>query len=247
MSPAARTGRLACALVLLAAGTARAGPPYVTDDPEPTRTGGWENYLYTTGTTTMGATVGQAGIELNYGAATNLQLTLAVPEGYVSSHGLRAGFGDLDFSAKYRFWHGSDESWVPDAAVFPALTAPSGARGFGTGHVSLFVPVWVQKDFGPWSTFGGGGYDVNPGGGQQSYTLVGWAVTRSLGDRLNVGIEIYHQTPSVYGGAALTNLGFGAIFQMTKHWALMGSGGPGLQRPSRSGASAFYISLQFTN
>jgi hypothetical protein len=49
------------------------------------------------------------------------------------------------------------------------------------------------------------------------------------------------------GGPALTNLGFGAIYQLTRHWALMASGGPGLQSPVRAGASAFYASLQFTN
>jgi hypothetical protein len=247
MSLAARPRLIAYAIVSFAASAAWAGPPYVTDDPEPTRTGGWENYLYSSATNTPGMTAGQAGIELNYGAARDLQLTLAVPEAYVMSHGFKAGFGDLDVSAKYRFLHPSDESWVPDAAVFPAVTVPTGGRGFGTGHMSLFLPVWLEKDFGPWSTFGGGGYTVTPGAGQENYALVGWAVTRSFGDRLNLGIEIYHQTPSVYAGASLTNLGFGAIYQMTKHWALMGSGGPGLQRPSRSGASAFYVSLQFTN
>jgi hypothetical protein len=38
----ARARLVACSVAGLAAGSARAGPPYVTDDPEPTRTGGWE-------------------------------------------------------------------------------------------------------------------------------------------------------------------------------------------------------------
>jgi hypothetical protein len=217
-----RLGAVLWAIASLTSGSAWAGPPYITDDPEPTRTGGWENYLYISGTNTPGTTAGQAGVELNYGAAK-------------------------DIGAKYRFLGSASDSWLPDAAVFPAVTVPTGARGFDTGHASLFIPVWLEKDFGKWSTFGGGGYDVNPGVGQQNYTFVGWAVTRSFGEHLNLGVEIYHQTPTISGGAALTNLGFGAIYQMTKHWAVMASGGPGLERPSRSGASAFYISLQFTN
>ena len=243
----ARMTRLAFATTLIAPGAAWAGPPYVTDDPEPTRTGGWENYLYMSGTNTPGTTAGQAGVELNYGAARNLQLTLTLPEDYVSSHGTRAGAGDLTVAAKYRFVHAPDESWLPDAAVFPSVTVPTGSADFGTGHASLFIPIWFEKDFGKWSTFGGGGYDMNPGAGQRNYLLAGWAIARSFGPRLSLGVELYHQTPIVSGGAALTNLGFGAIYQVTKHWAVMASGGPGLERPSRSGASAFYVSLQFTN
>ena len=55
------------------------------------------------------------------------------------------------------------------------------------------------------------------------------------------------ETPQTIRGPAVTNLGFGAIYQLSKHWALMASGGPGLEAVSRSEASAFYASLQFTN
>ena len=122
-----------------------------------------------------------------------------------------------------------------------------GGGAFHTGHVSLFLPVWAQKDFGKWSVFGGGGYGVNPGPAQRNYGLVGLAVTRSFSKRLNLGIEVYHQTPETVEDPAVTNLGFGAIYQLTKHWAAMASGGPGLQAPGRSQTSAFYASLQFTN
>ncbi len=237
----------ATAIAWLTTCPAWAGPPYVTDDPEPTRTGGWENYLYVSGASTQGALAGQAGLELNYGAAPNLQLSLTLPEYYVSSHGLRAGIGDLDVGAKYRFLHPPDESWLPDAAVFPAVSVPSGARGLGTGHTSLFVPVWLQKDVGNWSIFGGGGYDFDPGGGQRNHGLAGWALTRNFGQRFNLGIEVYYQTSATTGGNASVNIGLGAIYQVTRHWALMASAGPGLQKPSQSAGSAFYVALQYTD
>ena len=88
----------------------------------------------------------------------------------MSSHGLRAGVGDLDIGIKYRFLHPPDGSWLPDAAVFPAVTAPTAAHGFGTGHASVFLPVWLEKDFRRWSVFGGGGYDAGAGAGQRNYT-----------------------------------------------------------------------------
>ena len=224
-----------------------AGPPYVTDDPEPTRTGGWENYTLVSGATTGGETAGVAGVELNYGGAENLQLTALLPLAFDSATHFRAGAGDVQLSGKYRFLHPAEGSWLPDAAVFPAVTLPTALRSLDTGHASFFLPFWLQKDFGKWSTFGGGGYDINPGRGQRDYGLVGWALTRQFSKRLNLGVELYHQTPQTSGGPALTNLGFGAIYQLTKHWALMGSGGPGLQHEAHGGESAFYASLQFTN
>ncbi len=242
-----RPALAALAVALALAAPAWAGPPYVTDDPEPTRTGGWENYALVTGTNTPGGTAGQAALELNYGGAPNLQLTLYVPADFDAARSFRAGGGDVQVSAKYRVLHPAEGSWAPDVAVFPALNLPTGAGAFHTGHASLFLPAWFQKDFGKWSTFGGGGYDINPGAGQRSYALVGWALTRSFSKRLNLGVEVYHQTPQTAGGPALTNLGVGAIYQLTRHWALMASGGPGLEDTSRAGSSAFYASLQFTN
>jgi hypothetical protein len=245
--PSLRLPALALALGLLPAGAALAGPPYVTDDPEPTRTGGWENYVYVNATNGMGGAVGQAGLELNYGGAKDLQLSASLPLGFDTVGGGRLGGGDLDLGAKYRFLHADEHGWRPDVAIFPALALPTGARAFDTGHPSLFLPLWAEKDVGPWSVFGGGGYDLNPGRGLRDYALSGVAVTRAVTKRLNLGLEVYHQTPASVGGPALTNLGLGAVYQLTRHWAVMASGGPGLKSPSRAGSSAFYASLQFTN
>jgi hypothetical protein len=224
-----------------------AGPPYVTDDPEPTSTGNWENYLYLTGTSTPGDTTGEAGIELNYGAATDLQLSVSLPLDYDHSDGYRLGGGDIDLGAKYRFAHQSPDSWLPDIAIFPSLSLPTAARTFGPQHASLFLPLWMEKDFGPWSTFGGGGYTINPGQGNRNYQLFGWAVTHTVTSRLNIGVEVYHQTASVVHGKPLTNVALGIIYQMSKHFALMASGGPGVESPAQSGQAAFYASIQYTN
>jgi hypothetical protein len=241
-------GKWAAVFVLAgSAGPAIAGPPYVTDDPEPTRTDGWENYVYVSGANVQGSAIGQAGVELNYGGAKDLQLSASLPLNFATGQGERLGGGDLDLGAKYRFVHADDKGWRPDVAVFPAISLPTGARALDTGHPSLFLPVWMEKDFGKWSVFGGGGYDINPGTDQRNFVLTGVALTHAFSKRLNLGVELYHQTPTTVGGRAMTNLGFGAIYQLTKHWALMASGGPGLQSPSRAGTSAFYGSLQFTN
>ena len=116
-------------------------------------------------------------MELNYGAAPVLQLSLYAALDVDTTRPLRAGCGDLQLSAKARFLHPAEGSWAADAAVFPAVTLPTGAGVFHTGHVSLFLPIWLQKAFGKWPTFSGGGYDLNPEVSQRNFTLIGWALT----------------------------------------------------------------------
>jgi hypothetical protein len=53
--------------LLLAFGTeAAAGPPFITDDPEPTDTGHWEIYNFAKGTWALGVATGQGGFDINY-------------------------------------------------------------------------------------------------------------------------------------------------------------------------------------
>jgi hypothetical protein len=57
----------------LAPATAWAGPPFLTDDPEPTETGHWEIYAPLVEAEGQGSSFeGSAGVEINYGAAPNV-------------------------------------------------------------------------------------------------------------------------------------------------------------------------------
>ncbi len=58
-----------------------AGPPYLTDDPEPTDYQHFEIYTFSNGTATRDGSSGEGGIDFNYGGAPNLQLTATVPAG----------------------------------------------------------------------------------------------------------------------------------------------------------------------
>jgi hypothetical protein len=239
------TAALALIGTALTAAQATAGPPYTTDDPEPTRTGGWENYVLVTGVQTPGDSSGQAGIELNYGGAKDLQLSLVLPLGFDHASHTEVGPGQVQVGAKYRFLH--QTRFLPDVAFFPAVFLPTQARGLGPTRLGLFLPLWEEKDFGAWSTFGGGGVDINPGPGARNYTLTGWAVTRQATKKLNLGVELWHETPSRIGVSSLTALAGGIIWQVSKHYALMGTAGPGLQGDRRAGQGVFYLSLQYTD
>ncbi|MGH7023737.1 MAG: hypothetical protein ACREEB_09115 [Caulobacteraceae bacterium] len=238
---------LAPGLLALACSPALAGPPYTTDDPEPTATGHWENRVFILGTQSPGDLAGQSGFDINYGVARNLQLTLIAPLDFDHGAHTEVGLGNIQLSVKYEFLHQSDHGWLPDVAIFPQLNLPTQARGFGPGRLGAFLPIWAEKDFGPWSTFGGVGYDINPGPGARDYTFAGWAVTRQLGRRLNLGMEIYHETPGTVGAKALTAVAAGAVYRLTRHFAVMASAGPGVQAARSAGEGVFYFALQYTN
>lgn len=205
---------------------AHAGPPFLTDDPEPTDTGHWEIYAPLFEAEGSGRDFeGQLGAEINYGAAEGVQVTIGLPAAYRhDASGWHWGTGDLEASVKYRFYH--DEQAGLQVAVFPGVTLPTASHGFGAGHVTALLPIWVQKDFGPWSVFGGGGYALNPGTGNRDYVTGGVALTRQLGARLLLGVEADRQSADIIGGRASTSLGIGAIYDLPGPFRLLASGGP---------------------
>jgi hypothetical protein len=242
------TGRLlpACLLSVLFAGPACGGPPYVTDDPEPTDHQHFEIYAFTSGTSTRDGTGGAAGIDFNYGGAPDLQLTMVLPMEYDSPlQGTSvAGFGNVELAAKYRFLHQEDFGW--DVAVFPRIFLPSGSPLVGDKHASFLLPVWVGRDFGKWSTFGGGGCALNNGGGSQDYCLMGWVLTREVTPALHIGAEIYHQTADTRGGLATTGVDVGATYDLTDNYHLMATFGPGIQNAAQTNRYSWYTAILFT-
>jgi hypothetical protein len=99
--PRAFFAALLAPAVLLLPGPALAGPPFRTDDPEPTDTGHWEIYAPLAEASGRGSDhEGSLGAELNYGAAANLQLTIGLPVSYVhDASRYRWDQGDLELSA----------------------------------------------------------------------------------------------------------------------------------------------------
>lgn len=215
-------------MMLAIAFPAYAGPPFLTDDPEPTDTGHWEIYAPLLEAGGQGQDFeASAGFELNYGPVPDLQLTLEVPLAFAhDSTGWRGGSGDIAASAKYRFVH--NEKIGLQVAVFPGITLPTARAGLGAGRVTALLPVWAQLDRGAWSVFGGGGYAINPGPGNRDYWTGGIAVSRNFGERLLLGLEAGREGPPAVGERASTSLGLGAIYRLDKHLRLLASCGPTL-------------------
>lgn len=152
--------------MLLASSLASAGPPYTTDDPEPVEHRHWELYLASQSFHDRDGRTGTAPhVEVNYGVVPDVQLHVIAPLAYsVPDNGPSAyGYGDTELGIKYRFVQ--EQKWVPIIGTFPLLEAPSGARsrGLGNGSAQVLVPVWLQKSFGPWTTYGGAGVWIDAG------------------------------------------------------------------------------------
>lgn len=239
-------GLVIIALAIFTTAPAFAGPPYVTDDPEPTETGHFEIYAFAAGTQTQDGNSGAGGIDFNYGAAPDVQLTVTAPIAFDDPHKARtrSGFGNLELAVKYRFLHQADVGW--DVAVFPRLFLQSGSRNVGEHHASLLVPIWLGRDWGNWSTFGGGGCAFNNSGASKNYCQAGWALTRQITPHLNLGAEIYYQTADSKGSTASTALGFGMEYDFNENYHVLASIGPGIQNAGMNNQMSWYTSILFT-
>ncbi len=236
--------RLITAIAMLALPTAAlAGPPFLTDDPEPTATGHWEIYGPLLEGEGLGPDYeGSAGVEINYGAAPNLQITVGLPVAFAhDSAGMSWGAGDVAVSAKYRFYH--DEQAGLQIAAFPGITIPTASNSLGAGRVTGLLPIWLQKDWGKWSVFGGGGYAINPGAGNRDYWTGGMAISRQFSDKLLLGIEADRSGADTVGGKGSTSLGIGAIYQLKAPFRLLASGGPTFADGGGAAGFHFFIAL----
>lgn len=233
----------AVALVLTAR-IANAGPPFVTDDPEPVEYRHWELYVASQLEQDSTGWSGTAPhVEANYGAIKNLQLHLIAPLAFARPDaGPHAyGPGDIELGAKYRFL--DETSWRPQVGTFPLVELPVGNanRGLGSGHTQVFLPVWLQKSYGRWTSYGGGGYWLNPGEGNRNWILVGLEVQRKLLSNVALGAEVFHGTPDAVGADAETRFNVGAMIDLSDTAHVLISGGSGV-----GGGFQGYLAFQLT-
>jgi hypothetical protein len=218
--------RLALGLAALWATPGVAGPPYETDDPEPTELKHWEIYAFVTADGRRADVDGATGVDLNYGPVPGIQLTATVPGAFAHSRadGWRTGAGDLEIGVKYRFFR--DEKRSVQAAIFPRVILPTSSNGLGGSRTRLLLPLWLQKDFGPTSLFGGGGYEINPGPGNRDFWQAGLALTHDFSDKLSMGAELTYQTRDSVGGASAVGVNGGLIRKLGGPFSLLIAGGP---------------------
>jgi hypothetical protein len=246
-----RSGFLTIALamiLLLVFGqlTAWAGPPFFTDDPEPADYKHGELYI---GSQYIQAQDGKSAtlphIEFNYGLLPDMHLHIIAPLQYVKPEvgDSQYGYGDTEFGINYRFIQESE--CVPMLCTFPLIEFPTGNsdKGLGNGQAQYFLPLWFQKSWGPWSSYGGGGYWINQGAGNKNWWFIGWQVQREITKQFSLGAEVFHRTISHEGGEESTGFQVGGIINLTENHHILLSAGRDFDGPNQFTA---YLAYQYT-
>jgi len=229
---------------------ANAGPPYLTDDPEPPPLGHYEAVFFTMGLMADGIATGALpAMEFNYGGFPDTQLHVLLPLGFSTSDASGTfGAADAELGIKYRFIEEDEHGWRPQVATYPQIGIPLGParNGFASRSVDLFLPLWAQKDLDAnWTIDAGGGYWITPG--DRNYWLTGALLQRKLSDSLAAGVEVFHQTPNAAGGQALTGFNLGAIYDFDDNHHLLVSAGRGLGTASAADQFTWYLGFEFTD
>lgn len=239
----ARLAALACLL----APAASAGPPFVTDDPEPVEAGSWEVNYALTGTLVQPGGEGSLPlVDANYGAMAGLQLHIQPQLAIVHADGrTHVGIGDTEIGVKYRLVEEDDAGWRPLVSVYPLVELPTGStrRGLGEGTVRTFLPVWAQKTVGRWTVYGGGGYGINPGGGRNAWFAGGVALYQ-ITEQLQLGGELFLQTAEAPGSPDAPGFNLGGSYTFAENCRLLFSAGSGLADRSETNQASGYIALQ---
>ena len=107
--------------------------------------------------------------------------------------------------------------------------------------------MWLQKSWGAeerkWTSYGGGGYWINPGADNRNWWYVGWLLQRQVTSKLTLGAEVFHQTSKQVGEDSDTRLNAGAIFDLNDTYHLLFSAGHTVQGPS---GYQLYVAFQMT-
>jgi hypothetical protein len=215
-------------LIIGFAPAAFCGPPFLTDDPQPVDFRHYEFYVFSTlDRSPDGYGIVVPAFEFNIGAAPNLQLHVVAPLQLLvpTDDRTRYGAGDLEVGAKYRFIQESRS--VPQIGVFPLLELPSGnaQAGLGNGRLWAKLPVWIQKSWGKWTSYGGGGYVLNDAPGMRNHPFGGWQVQREINEKLTVGAEWFGSGADALGSSNSQITNFGGFYNFNQNFSLLFTAG----------------------
>lgn len=242
-----RVGVLVMFATVLFAGPVAAGPPFVTDDPEPVQFGHWE--VNTAFSQTWGhgsASAAMPGIDINYGVLPGVQLHVQPRYSRERSGAERLfGIDDTEVGVKYRFFNIEK----PDASlmigVYPLLQVPTGNKKLGPGRntIPVFLPLWIQGTSARLTVYGGAGYRVNQGPENRNSVYTGATALYKLAQRIQLGGELFHETRTTVSGAGVTGFNVGGSYSLAEDYNILFSAGRTLQSTDGNQRSV-YVGLQ---
>jgi hypothetical protein len=170
-------------------------------------------------------------LEFNWGAVPRVQLHAILPWGVVAPSNnpiyLPGGTGpevfgltDMELGAKIAFF--KETKYLPQIGTFTMFEMPAGnyAKGLGVGKVWYKVPLWFQKNIGPWLLDGGAGYEVVPQTGYRDFPYGGFLLKYKFGKRLEIAGEVFSHGPEGFATPqteASTMIDIGGYYHFKHH------------------------------
>ena len=210
------------------------GPPYQTDDPVPVDLHHYEFYIFGSadGTPVEVDSQGPA-FEFNWGAIPRVQLHAILPWGVAAplNHPVYAvegagqgptnfGLTDMELGAKIAYI--KESKYIPQIGTFTMFEMPTGNydKGLGVGKVWYRLPLWLQKNFGPWLLDGGAGETVVPQVGYRDFPYGGFLLKYTWGDRMEFGGEVFAHGKEGFAAAqtqASTLIDMGGVYHLKRN------------------------------
>ena len=204
-----------------------AGPPFVTDDPETVEYQHWEFYLASASqyaNTEIDATLPH--VEINYGLVQNVQIHVLSAMSYSKTGSSKLyGYNNTEVGVKYRAIN--DEESEFQVGIFPLVELPMGGISSQNtdGKAQVFLPVWIQKDYGKFTTYGGAGFWYNPGEENKNWVYAGWECQYEFTPLITIGSELYYHTADVKEGLPDSGFNIGGFVNINEHNHILFSAG----------------------
>jgi hypothetical protein len=163
-----------------------------------------------------------------------------------SDQGKSFGIDDTEIGVKYRFLNSQHDDSSTMVGIYPILRLPTGVDRLGPdrGKGQLFLPLWFQRDSGKWTTYGGPGYRINPGTGFKNSFFLGWTLLYKTTESLQLGGELFHETPSAIDGKSATGFNLGGSYKLASGYNLLFSAGKGVRNAPSTNLASIYVALQ---
>jgi len=207
----------------------KAGPPFLTDDPQPVDFMHWEFYISSQqqfSDNNVDATLPH--FEINYGLIPDVQVHLIVPMQYSKRESSSEySYVSTEVGVKYRFINLDNGI---QAGVFPIAEVPTGKNISlaGENNLKVFLPLWLQISYGKFTSYGGAGYWINPGMGNKNWVYAGWQGQYDFSETITLGGELFYHTADSNDSEGGAGFNLGGYININEHNHLLFSIGHNL-------------------
>lgn len=239
---------LLAAVGLLLTGTVYAGPPFITDDPEPVEAQTWEvNYAYAKTWREGSSSTAMPSVDMNYGLTSDIQLHAQPRYSREEANQLTlSGVDNTGIGVKYRFYDVVQPNQRIMLGIYPIAQLPTGDKKLGDtrGKTQLFLPLWAQLNTGPWTIYGGTGYRLNNSVDGTNSWFLGSTVLYTVSEKLRLGGEVFRESKVTLDETHTSGFNLGGIYNMTDDYHVLFSAGRGLNHVKASNDLSAYLALQ---